>query len=348
MSKPAQCPVCRARGPQFRLFDNVRAWSELTGVYECKICGHFGMEDSAARLLARAEYADRGYRVSAVLREASLRDAPALVTDDASRLTVGGYTPLSVQEILTSRFPRTISEILDRIILNLSRMSKYPGFELNIEYETQRAVFFARNSEEAAFYAKALMGVGWLDWGLRDEPDREAFIGSVSPKGLLRVAELQAGRVGEPLTQAFVAMWFGSDRVRIGDCLSAEFCTKAFLSGFKPAINNAGYSERRIDFKEFNDDVMDEIIAEIRRSKFVVADFTGHRAGVYYEAGFARGLGIPVIFTCHKDQVESAHFDTSHMNHLTWGSFDELAKKLEKRIVATIGQGPLAAQHTQA
>ena len=51
----------------------------------------------------------------------------------------------------------------------------------------------------------------------------------------------------------------------------------------------------------------DEIIAEIRRSWFVVADFTcgtvPHegkevaipRGGVYYEAGFAQGLNVPLI-----------------------------------------------------
>ena len=36
---------------------------------------------------------------------------------------------------------------------------------------------------------------------------------------------------------------------------------------------------------------MDRIIAQIRASKFVVADFTRNRGGVYYEAGFALGLG---------------------------------------------------------
>ena len=40
---------------------------------------------------------------------------------------------------------------------------------------------------------------------------------------------------------------------------------------------------------------------QIRKSKFLIADFTGQRGGVYYEAGFAYGLGLPVIWTCRKD-----------------------------------------------
>jgi hypothetical protein len=48
--------------------------------------------------------------------------------------------------------------------------------------------------------------------------------------------------------------------------------------------------------------VDDVIVAEIRRSRFLVADFTCEpgkvRGGVYFEAGFARGLNIPIIWTC--------------------------------------------------
>jgi len=337
MADTNDCVLCGAPNASIQAVPDAGAWR-----VDCSTCGCFAVEMGTRYKVHK--HADDGYRLSALAREACTRGRPVLFVDGSIQPIVEGFESLQIPEALKTRFPRTISELLDRALLNLSRLSEHPGFELNFLYEKEHAVFFARNAEEAAFYAKALMKAGWLDYGLRDEPDRECFIGSVSPKGLVRVAELQAGRVGEPLTQAFVAMWFGNERDQIGDRSSAEFCTEAFRSGFTPGINKAGYAERRIDFKEFNDDVMDEIVTEIRRSKFIVADFTGHRAGVYYEAGFARGLGIPVIFTCHKDHVESAHFDTSHMNHLTWSSFDELAKKLERRIVATIGQGPLAAQ----
>lgn len=46
-----------------------------------------------------------------------------------------------------------------------------------------------------------------------------------------------------------------------------------------------------IGSKEHSNKIDDEIIGEIRRSAFIVADFTGHRGGVYFEAGFAMGLG---------------------------------------------------------
>jgi hypothetical protein len=53
----------------------------------------------------------------------------------------------------------------------------------------------------------------------------------------------------------------------------------------------------------------DEIISQIRRSKFLIADFTGHRGGVYFEAGLAMGLGLLVFWTCRRDDLDKLHFD---------------------------------------
>jgi len=56
-------------------------------------------------------------------------------------------------------------------------------------------------------------------------------------------------------------------------------------------IQQAGYKPLFIDNKEHNNVIVDEIIAEICRSRFVVAEFTQGKAGacggVYFEAGFA-------------------------------------------------------------
>jgi hypothetical protein len=66
----------------------------------------------------------------------------------------------------------------------------------------------------------------------------------------------------------------------------------------------------RPDRVEHNDNVNDRIISEIRSCQFMVADFTLHRNGVYFEAGLASGLGRPVICTCRRDEMRDAHFDT--------------------------------------
>ena len=89
--------------------------------------------------------------------------------------------------------------------------------------------------------------------------------------------------------------------------------------GIKPGIEDAGYEAVRIDRKEHVNKIDDEIIAEIRRSRFVVADFThgrgGMRGGVYYEAGFAHGMDIPVIFSCKKSIIK--RFILIHVSTIT-------------------------------
>jgi nucleoside 2-deoxyribosyltransferase len=118
-----------------------------------------------------------------------------------------------------------------------------------------------------------------------------------------------------------------------------------YANGIAPSLMDAGYKPIRIDRKDHNNKIDDEIIAEIRRSRFLVADFTqgetGARGGVYYEAGFAHGLNIPVIFTCREDVIANVHFDTRQYNHITWKSPEELRVRLAQRIAATIGDGPL-------
>lgn len=81
----------------------------------------------------------------------------------------------------------------------------------------------------------------------------------LKPPGYARLAELDA--VGTASEQAFVAMWFD------------ESMNDAYEIGIAPAIQDAGYKSLRIDRKDHNNKIDDEIIAELRRSRFVVADF---------------------------------------------------------------------------
>lgn len=156
----------------------------------------------------------------------------------------------------------------------------------------------------------------------------------LKPSGYARLEAL--GGLGTRSDQCFVAMWFD------------ESVTAAYTDGIEPAIRDCGYEAIRIDQVEHIDKIDDRIIGEIRRSRFVVADFTSQperpRGGVYYEAGFAHGLNIPVIWTCRKDLIDQVHFDTRQFNYIVWETPRELRQKLAVRIAAVIGDGPLKAK----
>lgn len=158
---------------------------------------------------------------------------------------------------------------------------------------------------------------------------------ALTVKGYTRLAELE--QTSTMSSTGFVAMWFDSSMEKVWE------------HGLEPGIRNAGYDPVRIDRQEHLNKIDDEIIAEIRRSRFVVADFThgtqGARGGVYYEAGFAHGRGIPVIFTCREDQLCKVHFDTRQYKHLLWTEPADLRDKLANRIMATLGDGPHKQSH---
>jgi nucleoside 2-deoxyribosyltransferase len=189
---------------------------------------------------------------------------------------------------------------------------------MNIERDYP--VFFSENPE--AFWATSLMlkDTGWVT-GEGPMGHVDAIV-TVSGWNRLTNLESVAGRITSK--QVFVAMSFD------------DSLTAAFKDGITKALTLASYEPMRVDLKEHNDKICDVIISEIRRSKFLVADFTLHRPGVYFEAGYALGLGLPVIWTCRQDEVEKAHFDTRQYNHIVWKDPDELCEKLKRRIEATI------------
>ena len=179
----------------------------------------------------------------------------------------------------------------------------------------------------------------WVTWSQRDWTQRKSTRSSeiqATVDGYTRIAELETAI--DP-TQAFVAMWLD------------DSMNEAFDKGIQPAIEDAGYRAIRIDRKPDVDKIDDEIIAEIRRSRFLVADFThgdkGARGGVYYEAGFAYGLGKPVIYTCRADMVDYLHFDTRQYAHILWETPEELREGLKNKIVARIGEGTVLHTATQ-
>ena len=175
-------------------------------------------------------------------------------------------------------------------------------------------MIFAAGTEEFTFFIETLQKQGLLE-------GRASGVTRLTPDGWLRVADLKKNRPDS--TQAFVAMWFDSEM------------EAAYERGFRPALVACGFEPLRIDRKDHNNKIDDEIVSEIRRSALVIADFTGNRGGVYFEAGLALGLGLNVVWTCRFGDQESLHFDTRQYNHILWENPEDLELQLKRRLQAT-------------
>ena len=153
-------------------------------------------------------------------------------------------------------------------------------------------------------------------------------------------AQAQSAGAGR---QVFVAMRFASE------------LDSAYEEGFKVGITRAGYEPARLDKQPYHSDKLDDrVLAGIRQSRLVVADFTCAeftRSGgdapeglpngnVHFEAGFALGLGLPVLYTCQKSHVDYLSFDTRQFNHILWEDAADLAGQLEQRLRGQFGRGP--------
>jgi cyclophilin family peptidyl-prolyl cis-trans isomerase/nucleoside 2-deoxyribosyltransferase len=134
--------------------------------------------------------------------------------------------------------------------------------------------------------------------------------------------------------KAFVAMWFPDKEKKKAWRDKLE---KAWVEGFKPALESTGFQPIRADVKKRNDKVCNRIIADIRKSGLLIADVTGNRQEVYYEAGFAAGMDIKVIWTCNEEFFieEELHIDARQYNYILWENPKDLKNKLINRLQAS-------------
>jgi hypothetical protein len=90
--------------------------------------------------------------------------------------------------------------------------------------------------------------------------------------------------------------------------------------------------------------VTEAVLSQIRKSRLLVADYTRADDAVPFVAGFALGLGIPVVSTCRVDQaVDLRAGDRRGQDMLRWERPEDLAAGLAARIVAALGRGPTEA-----
>ena len=221
---------------------------------------------------------------------------------------------------LTRMSPPSLAERCDKLLLAVVRSQPEYGTRFNINETWMIAASYSPTKEQAHYVAKVLKERGHLEL-LAINGNAE-----ITPSGYVAAEEMLRQNAGA--SQGFVAMWFSED------------LREAYASGFSLAILNAGYNPVRVDGVEHIGKIDDQIIAQIRRSRFVVADFTGQRGGVYFEAGFAHGLNLPVFYTCRKDDLSNLHFDIRQYNAIDWETPSELAERLANRISAVIGDGP--------
>jgi hypothetical protein len=334
-----------------RLLKVFKVDQDIPNQYNCARCGDIYLERNTAEDIPGERFKDHEKRIISIWfrneHEKRDRKPPSknINLDDLHRI-IKEYSPLEPLEKM------------DNALLIIDKESKFVGSSVGVMPDIDYPYFNCFEKDELI----SILGILDAEDFIRLPNVREygsPLNPSITHKGYKRLSELK--RAQRDSRQCFVAMWFNPEM------------DKVYEQAIRPAIEyveegamGPRFRAVKIDNVEHINDINDEIIAAIRRSRFLVCDLTGYRGGIYFEAGFARGLGLDVIFTCRKDWLkpdefkdvagkpvkvlydcrgkpitirkEGIHFDLEHINRIAWDedNLDVFREELTTRIKAVI------------
>lgn len=281
---------------------------DFDGIHQiCPRCGEFKVSGTALAVVERGLGKDKRAKLSGWVFEQNRAGAIPMITT------------ANIDNIFARPLP-TVIERATSLLQEAQRGLQNLGDQFNITEPRFLAATFSSNRNDVEFLLNLLR-----EQGLAATVSLDGWC-EILPNGYMRLDE--ARMQAHASAQGFVAMWFHED------------LNNVYVDGFQVGIMRAGYNPIRIDRLEHVNKIDDEIIRQLKLSRFVVADFTGHRGGVYFEAGFALGLNKPVFWTCKKSDMNELHFDIRQFNCIDWETSEDLADRLASRLEAVLGQGP--------
>ncbi len=276
--------------------------------FKCRRCGPYRISEEALILL---DHEAANSQLCAWVRSGGLKSQRNELLTTHTLAALPSVLPLP-----------SVPARQELLLQALASQSQHPGHHVLMVYEIDFPLAWARNATELMFYLDNLHERGLIDMD-KNLSTSSAYL---TGKGWDHIED----RTRHPAVsnQGFIAMSFD------------EGLKAAWLDGIAPAIAANGYVPYRVDKRPHLDRIDAKIISEIRKSRFLVADVTLQRPGVYYEAGFAQGLGIPVIWCVREDEKDLVHFDTRQFSHSRWKETEDLKQQLTEVIGAVIGPGP--------
>jgi hypothetical protein len=236
--------------------------------------------------------------------------------------------PPFVTNELVERFVKTsLPSVFDQaynLVRLLAGAQSGPGEAVNFDANRDLFSIGAKSADGFLYVISQAEQLRFIETTHADGPQVRARL---TFNGWDQYEKLQRGRVES--RKAFMAM-------RYGDAALDEIVDRYF----RPAVGQTGFALIRLDDQPRAGLIDDRLRVEIRASRFLVADLSHDNLGAYWEAGYAEGLGKPVIYTCEREKFEHAktHFDTNHHLTVVWDAGDPApaAAALKNTIRATL------------
>jgi hypothetical protein len=245
--------------------------------------------------------------------------------DEQKFITLKDLKDLIAGKIL----PQTPEHKLTSLFLKLFSSQKEDGewvaMDEVIYDEVLWRILYFKSVNELDYYIGVLQSKGLINAAVDNTKYRPGKLQKyrITYEGLNYELKLKAE--GNQSNKCFIAMSFKNE-------------TDNIRKAIKEALKSTGFEPLIVDEQNIESDrtINDEIIANLKRCKFCIADFTFHSLGVYFESGHALGQGKKVIYTCRQDEFEKAHFDIRPLQHIIYQTPEQLTKDLINKIEAWI------------
>jgi hypothetical protein len=223
--------------------------------------------------------------------------------------------------IRSAQIPNDPLEAIDQLLLHLFKQVDTADKPIHIQVGRDYPLVFAKNALEFGYYIQQARALNYIETINTVEQVR------LTIDGWKRISQLRQARpfLGK---RAFIAMQYADNEH-----------TRIYEDHFRPATAQAGFDLIRLD-KVLKAGLIDnQLRVHIRNSRFLLADLTNCNPGAYWEAGYAEGLGIPVIYLCKKSEFDTVktHFDTNHHTTIAWdeSNMSKATEELKATIRAT-------------
>ena len=227
----------------------------------CEICGTYDIDFRAHSGEVDSRIQGDIHLLSGITRRAyESQTGPFLVTTNM----IGD--PVAFEREIASTAPRGIAEKEEALLKHVAKKSQHPGARVSFSKSKGYTLGFCSKPEELDFYVRHLIQSRLVTNQEHESSDNVDL--ELTPAGWDRLRAIQSANLESD--QAFVAMSFNKSM------------DTAFVDGMKKLEADTGFRMFRIDRSEYNEKICDQILVEVRKSRFVISEVTEHRQGVYF------------------------------------------------------------------
>lgn len=308
------CPICKE---SLQVKDRSHILKSLQIYIDCFRCGTY--------IITHSFYDDISQNSKYYKNKKAIAKASFAIQNMQNNENTPAITQTIFEDFLKRTLP-SLPEQLNNFVLWIGNTTEY-GEKINVNLTSLLSIVGAINIEALRPLLISLEQKQLMDDKSFRTNDEFYRTSRLSFRGWEYYEKLKQGEIVSK--KAFIAM-------KYGDIELDRFITEHLRS----AVEITGFRLERLDENHEAGLIDAKLRVAISTSRFLIADLTHDNNGAYWEAGYAEGLGLPVIYICKKSKFDDkhTHFDTNHHLTVLWDNKNpnEFVEKFKATIRATL------------